>query len=136
MVLSSERLIETITVPNIGCDSPLLCYIYAKIWRRFRRKLLFINVFNLNRMILKLVFSIYNQFLIFLYKKVIETITVHENGCNNVLFWCIDMASLGFIGPPKILGPPLIPKLQVPLNLSGRTFSYFGPPYQYFWKTP
>ena len=24
------------------------------------------------------------------------------------------MASLGFIGPPKILGPPLIPKLQVP----------------------
>ena len=46
------------------------------------------------------------------------------------------MASLGFIGPPKILGPPLIPKLQVPLNLSGRTFSYFGPPYQYLCKTP
>ena len=37
---------------------------------------------------------------------------------------------------PKILGSPLIEKLQDPLNLSGRTFSYFGPPYQYLCRTP
>ena len=37
-------------------------------------------------MILKLILSIYNQFLVFLYEKVIETITVHEDGYNNVLF--------------------------------------------------
>ena len=29
-------------------------------------------------------------------------------------FVYVDMASLGFIGPPKIIGPLLIPKLQVP----------------------
>ena len=49
-------------------------------------ELLFINVFTLNRMLLKLSFSIYDQFLIFLCEKVIETITVYENGCSNVLF--------------------------------------------------
>ena len=32
------------------------------------------------------------------------------------------------LGPPLKLGSPLIPKLQVPLTLSGRTFSYFGAP--------
>ena len=32
----------------------------------------------------------------------------------NVLWKIVFMASLEFIGPPKILGPPLIPKLQVP----------------------
>ena len=37
------------------------------------------------------------------------------------------MASLGFIAPPLNLGPSLIPKL--------RTFSYFGPPYQYLCRT-
>ena len=56
---------------------------------------MFINVFNLNRMILKLIFNIlkkiknfliYNQVLIVLCEKVIETITVHENECNNLLF--------------------------------------------------
>ena len=83
-------VIETVAVPNIGRDSPLFCYIYAKIWKRFRRKSLFINAFNLNRIILKLIFSIYNQFLIVLYEKVIETIAVHENECNNLLFWCIE----------------------------------------------
>ena len=47
------------------------------------------------------------------------------------------MASLGIIGPSKILGRPLISKPQAPpLNLSGRTISYFGPPYQYMCKTP
>ena len=57
-------------------------------------------------------------------------------------FFPWNIASLGFIGPPKILGPPLnlgpplITKVQVPLNLSGRTFSYFGPPHQYLCKTP
>ena len=30
---------------------------------------------------------------------------------------------------------PLIPKHHVPFNLSGRTFSYFGPPYQYTCRT-
>ena len=30
------------------------------------------------------------------------------------LEFSLNMASLGFIGPPKILGPPLIPKFQVP----------------------
>ena len=46
----------------------------------------------------------------------------------------------GIIGvhspPPLNLGPPLITKLQVPLNLSRRTFSYFRPLYQYFYRTP
>ena len=37
------------------------------------------------------------------------------------------MASLGFIRPPLNLAPPLIRKLQIPLDLYGRTFSYFGP---------
>ena len=42
----------------------------------------------------------------------------------------------GFIAPlPLNLAPLLIPKLQVPLNLSGRTFSYFRPPYQYLCRT-
>ena len=82
-------VIETVAVPNIGRDSPLFCYIYAKTWKQFRRKSLFLNVFNLNRMLLKLIFSIYNQFLVFLCEKVIKTMTVHENGCKNLLFWCI-----------------------------------------------
>ena len=46
----------------------------------------------------------------------------------------------GIIGvhtsPLKILSSPLIPKLHIPLNLSGRTFSYLGPPYQYMCRTP
>ena len=81
---------ETIRVSNIGRDISLSCYIYAKIWKWFRRNWLFINVFNLNRIILKLIFSIYDQFSIVLYEKLIETMTVHENGCNNLLFWCIE----------------------------------------------
>ena len=83
-------VIETVAVPNIGRDSPLFCYIYAKTWKQFRTKSLFLNVFNLNRMFLKLIFSIYYQFLVFLCEKVIKTMTVHENGCKNLLFWCIE----------------------------------------------
>ena len=37
-------------------------------------------------MFLKLTF----QYLIFLSEKIIETITVHENGCNNVLLWYVE----------------------------------------------
>ena len=42
---------------------------------------------------------------------------------------------IGVHSPPLNLGPPLITKLQVPLNLSGRTFSYFRPLYQYLYRT-
>ena len=47
---------------------------------------LLIHVFNLNRMILKLIFSVYNQFLVVLCEKVIKTIAIHENRRNNLLF--------------------------------------------------
>ena len=43
---------------------------------------------------------------------------------------------IGVHRSPLSSGPPLIPKLQVPLNLSGRTYSYFGPPYPYLCRTP
>ena len=43
---------------------------------------MFINVFNLNRMFLKLIY----QYLIFLRKRVIETVLVQENECSNALF--------------------------------------------------
>ena len=42
---------------------------------------------------------------------------------------------IGVHSPPLNLGPPLITKLQVPLTLSGRTFSYFRPLYQYLYRT-
>ena len=43
---------------------------------------MFINVFNPNRMLLKLIY----QYLIFLRKRVIETVLVQENECSNALF--------------------------------------------------
>ena len=77
-------MIEAVTVPKIGRCSPLICFVYAKIWKRFTRKSFFINVFNPNRMFLKLII----QCIILLYEKVIETITVFANGCSgNVFFW-------------------------------------------------
>ena len=45
-------------------------------------------IFNILKKIKK--FLIYSQVLIVLCEKVIETITVHENECNNLLFWCIE----------------------------------------------
>ena len=50
-------------------------------------------------------------------------------------FSMLYMALLGFIGPPKPSEPPWYQSSRSPLNLSGRTFSYFGPPYQYLCKT-
>ena len=70
--------------------NPLFCYINPKIGKQFRRKFLFINVFNVNRMCFKLNFPIFTQFLVVLCKKIIENITVHENGCSHILFWCIE----------------------------------------------
>ena len=43
---------------------------------------MFINVFNPNRMFLKLIY----QYLIFLRKRVIETVLFQENECSNALF--------------------------------------------------
>ena len=54
------------TVPNIWRGSPLFYYVYAKICKPFSRKSLFNNIFNLNRMFLKLFF----QYLIYLCEKV------------------------------------------------------------------
>ena len=49
----------------------------------------------------------------------------------------LNMASLGFIGPPlKFLVPPWYQSSRYLLNLSSRTFSYFGPLYQYLCNTP
>ena len=53
-----------------------------RLERHFMRKSLLINDFNLNQMVLKLIF----QYSIFVYEKVIETVREHENGCSNVLF--------------------------------------------------
>ena len=75
-------VVETVTVPKIRRGSPLLCFVYAKIRKRFRRKLLFINAFNLNGMFLLVIF----QYLIFFIGKLIETITVHENAFFNLFF--------------------------------------------------
>ena len=62
----------------------ILCFalFMQRLERHFMRKSLLINDFNLSQMILELTF----QYSIFLYEKVIETVTEHENGCSNVLF--------------------------------------------------
>ena len=44
--------------------------------------MLFSNVFNFNRMFLRLFF----QYLIFLVRKIIEIVTVHENRFGNLFF--------------------------------------------------
>ena len=49
-------------------------------------KLLFINVFNLNRMFLRVIF----QYLIFFIGKVTETITVHDKWVCQPVFLCIE----------------------------------------------
>ena len=48
--------------------------------------MLFINIFNLNCVILRLIFL----YLKFLSEKVIEFFKVQENGCSDLFFGCIE----------------------------------------------
>ena len=71
---------------------------------------------------------------------VYDCLFINKYNWNEINYPCKIDAWHGIIGvhspSPLNLGLPLIPKLQVPLNLSGRTFSYFGSPYQYLYRIP
>ena len=63
----------------------------------------------------------------YLYPSLSNSVTWHHWG---------SYGRLKFYSPPLNLGPSLIPKLHISLNLSGRTFGYFRPPYQYMCRAP
>ena len=71
---------------NRNCHSSKNWASQSIVLERFRRKLFLIDVFNLNWMFLQVIF----QYLIFLIGKVIETITVQENGFFHLIFWRIE----------------------------------------------
>ena len=61
--INLKKVIEAVTVLNIGRGSLLFCYIYAKILKPVKRKSLLINVFNLNQVFLAVNFPIFDMFI-------------------------------------------------------------------------
>ena len=127
-----ECLFNSIHWTNICLKIPALVSLLFTLKRYFPTVRIFDNILQLN--------SSYLHILIFFVRLFACSNCLMLFKSNSGVFACSYCLRL-FKLNSKILGPPpkfrssLDTKLQVPLNLSGRTFSYFGPPYQYLCRT-